>query len=281
LGQRHRGVGNLRRGDVGRGRGPPRADSGRGVQGAGRPGRNEQRRVQPAVDELGGSDGPGPSRERRELPLPHCPSAPPGVLVLLRVGGHPANGAWRDHRAHPRGVGGRDQRGHGSSLTRIRTGVQARSRPGFRARCRRRRSQRPRREEAGVMAEAITEMIIPATYIEVRAEGLIGVSGIATGNVGVVGTASKGPVGAVQILSSFSDARDLFGSPDPWGGGTQNELTLVRALQQAFANGASTVYAVRCAAGGGAKGFLALPKSTGPVVTLTAKTPGTWAGDVT
>jgi len=131
------------------------------------------------------------------------------------------------------------------------------------------------------MAEAITEMIIPATYIEVRAEGLIGVSGIATGNVGVVGTASKGPVGTVAILSSFSDARDLFGSPDPWGGGTQNELTLVRALQQAFANGASTVHAVRCAAGGGAKGFLALPKSTGPVVTLTAKTPGTWAGDVT
>ena len=112
------------------------------------------------------------------------------------------------------------------------------------------------------MAETITEMIIPATYIEVRAEGLIGVSGIATGNVGVVGTASKGPVGTVAILSSFSDARDLFGSPDPWGGGTQNELTLVRALQQAFANGASTVYAVRCAAGGGAKGFLALPNCT-------------------
>ena len=30
------------------------------------------------------------------------------------------------------------------------------------------------------MAEAITEMIIPGTYIEVRSEGLIGVSGIAS-----------------------------------------------------------------------------------------------------
>ena len=44
------------------------------------------------------------------------------------------------------------------------------------------------------MAETITEMIIPGTYIEVRSEGLIGVAGVATGNVGVVGTAAKGPV---------------------------------------------------------------------------------------
>jgi len=62
--------------------------------------------------------------------------------------------------------------------------------------------------------EAITEMIIPGTYIEVRAEGLIGVSGIATGNVGVVGTANMGPVGTVEILSSFSDATAMFGAAE-------------------------------------------------------------------
>src|SRR6266540_6662394 len=102
------------------------------------------------------------------------------------------------------------------------------------------------------MAAAITEMIIPGTYIEVRAEGLIGVSGIATGNVGVVGTASRGPIGEAVILSAFSDARETFGEYDAWVGGTQNELTLIRALQQVFANGGSTIYAVRCAAGGAA-----------------------------
>src|SRR5690349_23614745 len=102
------------------------------------------------------------------------------------------------------------------------------------------------------MSEAITEMIIPGTYIEVRAEGLIGVTGIATGNVGIVGTASKGPVGGPPtILSSFADARQVFGDYDAWAGGGSNELTLVRAMQQVFANGGSTVYAVRCAAGGG------------------------------
>ncbi|HZU24371.1 MAG TPA: hypothetical protein VFA04_02555, partial [Bryobacteraceae bacterium] len=79
------------------------------------------------------------------------------------------------------------------------------------------------------MSETITEMIIPGTYIEVRAEGLIGVTGIATGNIGIVGTASRGPVGgAPTILSSFADAQQTFGAYDAWGGGGNNELTLVR-----------------------------------------------------
>ncbi len=129
--------------------------------------------------------------------------------------------------------------------------------------------------------EAITETIIPGTYIEVRAEGLIGVSGIATGNLGVVGTANMGPVGTAQILSSFSDATATFGAADVWAGGTSNELTLVRALAQAFAGGASTVYAVRAAAGTPAQGSRALVKGSDTVATLTAKSPGTWAGDVT
>lgn len=131
------------------------------------------------------------------------------------------------------------------------------------------------------MAEAITEMIIPGTYIEVRAEGLIGVSGIATGNLGVAGTANKGPVGTAAILSSFADALDAFGAADVWAGGASNELTLVRALQQAFANGASTVYAVRAASGTPVKGSRALTKGPDTIATLTAKSPGSWAGDVT
>src|SRR4051812_33008811 len=102
------------------------------------------------------------------------------------------------------------------------------------------------------MAEAITEMVLPSTYIEVRAEGLIGVSGIVTGNVGVVGTASRGAIGEPVVLSTFTDARQIFGDYDPWAGGTASELTLVRALQQVFGNGGSTVYAVHTAAAGAA-----------------------------
>lgn len=132
------------------------------------------------------------------------------------------------------------------------------------------------------MAEAITEMIIPGTYIEVRAEGLIGVSGIATGNVGIVGTASKGPVGKAIVLSSFSEAREIFGDYDGWSGGANNELSLVRALQLLFDNGASTVYAVRAvdASANATAGTRKLGDATGTVVTLSGKTPGTWAQDV-
>jgi hypothetical protein len=131
------------------------------------------------------------------------------------------------------------------------------------------------------MAEAITEMIIPSTYIEVRSEGLIGVSGVATGNVGVVGTASKGTVDEFVILSSFADARQTFGEYDGWSGGGANELTLVRGLQQLFGNGASTIYAVRCATGGAAGATRVVGDGTGSIVTFSAKSPGTWGHEVT
>src|SRR5436190_3245806 len=138
------------------------------------------------------------------------------------------------------------------------------------------------------MAEAITEMIIPGTYIEVRAEGLIGVSGIVTGNVGVVGTAAKGPIGTPVVLSSFSEARETFGGYDAWAGGAKNELTLVRALQHVFGNGAGTVYAVRVASGAAAAAKRALSTTTAGAtpttavaVTLAAKTTGTWGNAIT
>ena len=62
------------------------------------------------------------------------------------------------------------------------------------------------------MSESIGEMIIPGTYIEVRAEGLIGVGGIPTGNIGVVGTANRGPVDQVVILGSYAEALELVNS---------------------------------------------------------------------
>ena len=98
------------------------------------------------------------------------------------------------------------------------------------------------------MSEAIGEMILPGTYIEVRAEGLIGVGGISTGNIGVVGTANRGPLNSVVILGSYSEALDTFGSYDRWPGTvTTPALTLTRTLEQIFKGGGSTVYAVRVA----------------------------------
>lgn len=92
------------------------------------------------------------------------------------------------------------------------------------------------------------EIILPGTYITVRDEGLITAGRVATGNIGIVGTAAKGPLNTVQIIGSFSEAQEIFGSkgpiPDP---NNPKELTLVRAIEQIYNNGGRTVYAVRTA----------------------------------
>jgi hypothetical protein len=133
------------------------------------------------------------------------------------------------------------------------------------------------------MSEAIAEMILPGTYIEVRSEGLIGVGGISTGNIGIVGTANKGPVNQVEILGSYSEALDLFGSYDRFvttGTPTPTPLTLTRALEQVFKGGGSTVYAVRVANGAPGTMQWSIRGAGDPapeLLRLSASSPGSWA----
>jgi len=140
------------------------------------------------------------------------------------------------------------------------------------------------------MSETIGEMVLPGTYIDVRAEGLIGVGGISTGNVGIVGTAKRGPVGQVVLLGSYSEALDTFGAYDAWPAtGTENALSLTRALEQLFNGGASSVYAVRVANGAGYEASntgkwnvnAQVSSVTKTLFALAAKTAGTWANDIT
>src|SRR5215218_4166828 len=95
----------------------------------------------------------------------------------------------------------------------------------------------------------MTETVVPGTYITVRAEGLISAGRVATGIVGVVGTAANGSIGEPVTLADFADARERFGLPDdfdrPENGA--NPLTLVRALAHIYSNGAASVVAVRVA----------------------------------
>jgi len=136
------------------------------------------------------------------------------------------------------------------------------------------------------MSETIGEMILPGTYIEVRSEGLISVGGISTGNVGVVGTANRGPVNQLVILGSYTEALDAFGSYDRWPGtDTAPALTLTRTLEQIFSGGGSTVYAVRVAnlaAGTSMKSMTWAVEDAGgaTLFTLTASSPGTWANAI-
>ncbi len=127
-------------------------------------------------------------------------------------------------------------------------------------------------------------MVLPGVYVNVRDEGLISVGGISVGTVGVVGTAKGGEILEAIALSSYSEAKAIFGTPvDQIDAAKNNVATAQAALNQAsgderaaeqnalneakatlatleseryssdllgaleviFANGASSVYAVR------------------------------------
>ena len=129
----------------------------------------------------------------------------------------------------------------------------------------------------------MAEQIIPGTYISVRAEGLISAGRIAAGIVGIVGTASAGPVGKPVTLAGFSNGREIFGAPDdfqrPEDG--SHPLTLVRALEHLYGNGASSVVAVRVAGSTKTNASFALQDGAGHTVAqFTAKTPGTWGNSI-
>lgn len=132
----------------------------------------------------------------------------------------------------------------------------------------------------------MVEMVLPGTYIEVRPEGLIVPGPVTVGNLGVVGTASQGPLNQPVILGSYTEARERFGDYDAWINGNSNELTLVRALELAYSHGATTVYAVRISAQQADGTPVATPAEYilsspgGEVVSLTAKTPGTWGNKI-
>ncbi|MCY7277762.1 MAG: phage tail sheath subtilisin-like domain-containing protein [Phormidesmis sp. CAN_BIN44] len=123
----------------------------------------------------------------------------------------------------------------------------------------------------------MAEMILPGVYIEVRPEGLIVPGRVTVGNIGIVGTASKGAIGKPTILGSYAEARERFGLYDPWNNGT-GKLTLVRALEQVYNNGATTVIAVRVADETKAKASIYMLKSASDTdaVKLSAKSAGTW-----
>jgi hypothetical protein len=126
------------------------------------------------------------------------------------------------------------------------------------------------------------ELVLPGVYIEVRPEALIVPGPITIGNIGIVGTAAAGPVGTMQVLGSFADAKVIFGSYDAFEAPiiTNHELTLVRALEQAYANGASTVLAVRVASNSAAAAKLDLPSATGTAATISAMTVGTAGNNI-
>jgi len=95
----------------------------------------------------------------------------------------------------------------------------------------------------------LSSLVIPGTYIRVRADALISAGGVSTGNIGIVGTAVNNVAGT-EILSDFNTGLATFGAADA----THN---LTRALEVLFRNGAAKVFARSVAAGADTAAFTA------------------------
>lgn len=127
----------------------------------------------------------------------------------------------------------------------------------------------------------MVEVILPGTYVSVRDEGLISAGSIAAGNIGIVGTAAKGPINTVKIIGSFSEARELFGESDVWSKDNANPLTLIRALELIYNNGGKTVYAIRAGSQKLAKAVYQLKDGATNLLKLEARgNPGTWGNQI-
>ena len=127
----------------------------------------------------------------------------------------------------------------------------------------------------------MAETVLPGVSIEVRDEGLLIPLGVSVGNLGVVGTASRGPVDEPVLLGSYGEAREIFGDYDPWVDGNSSELTLVRALEQAFRHGAGAVFAVRVADDATlSQATYTVAAAGGAGATLEASSPGTWGNQI-
>ena len=107
------------------------------------------------------------------------------------------------------------------------------------------------------MAEtfSLSELIVPGAYIRVQAEALIGIGGVSTGNIGMVGTASDG-AGETHLFSEYGEISAAVGDYDAYDDGN-GDLNLGRALELAYRTGAGTVFARALPAGANKADFTA------------------------
>ncbi len=88
---------------------------------------------------------------------------------------------------------------------------------------------------------ALDSLVIPGSYVQVQAEGLIRAPAVTTGTIAIAGTADGG-TGTTRLISSYAEALAAFGSYDPLVDGV-GMLNLVRSLEIVFRNGGGLVYA--------------------------------------
>jgi uncharacterized protein len=111
----------------------------------------------------------------------------------------------------------------------------------------------------------------PGVYVEEIASGVQTITGVATSIAAFVGWAAKGPIDEARLVLSWADFNRQYGGLDA-------RSLLGYSVSQFFANGGRQAYIIRLAAANAKKAAATL--GTGKnTLTLTAASPGDWAGD--
>jgi phage tail sheath protein FI len=98
-------------------------------------------------------------------------------------------------------------------------------------------------------------MVVPGTFVQVRAEALLAGAAVSTGNIGIVGTASTVPT-VTEILSGYDDAVQAFGPYDAFAAGA-GEQNLTRGIELAYRNGGGVMFARALADDAGQDAYVA------------------------
>jgi hypothetical protein len=103
--------------------------------------------------------------------------------------------------------------------------------------------------------------------------GLIAQNG--AGTIAMIGTAQWGPIDTVQSLSTFNDGLNIFKDDN-----TGTDLTLIKGLDLAYANGAGSVKAIRIEDGTAATSSITIVSGSTDVITVYGKYKGTYGDNI-
>jgi uncharacterized protein len=109
----------------------------------------------------------------------------------------------------------------------------------------------------------------PGVYLVEAPSSVHTITGVATSIGAFFGQASMGPLNTPIECFSYSDYTRNFGAPVAGS-------SLAQSVQQFFSNGGSDCFVVRLASGAAAAQIMLLDHAAGPVLQLSASSPGVW-----
>ena len=123
--------------------------------------------------------------------------------------------------------------------------------------------------------------LTPGVYVYQETGQLAVAAPIAMNIVGIVGTASKGPVDEAVLINSIQEAYEIYGYPDAFDATAEGqELTLTRALALVYDAGGQGCWVVRVASNTAAEATRLVDSASGTCAVLEAASEGAWGNEI-